>query len=249
MLHAGSLAPLFFLLLALTAPAVSQAPDRPPQDPAPVPLTQEQLGDLAMLRQQYVAAIDFYRRGPQNSATIWNKLGMAWHHLFAMDEARRDYEHALALRPDFPEALNNLGAVYYARKNYGKAVKLYRKAVALDPTSAPMYSNLGTAYLAERKTRLGLAAYQKAFALDPAVFEDSALLVDEVMPATARAQQDYCIARVFAESGKLGEALDYLRRALNEGFADRKKLFQDGTLSSLRATPEFSRLLTEMRLP
>ncbi len=108
-------------------------------------------GDLAMARQQYVTAIDSYRRASQDSPDVWNKLGMAFHHLFAMDEAKRAYEHALHLRPQYPEALNNLGAVYYAEKNYRKAVRYYRKAVALDPQSATMYSNLGTAWFAEQR--------------------------------------------------------------------------------------------------
>ncbi len=191
-----------------------------------------------MIRQEYAVAIDFYRKSPPDSPDVWNKLGMAFHHLFAIDEAKRAYERALHLRPAYPEALNNLGAVYFAQKNYPKAVRCYRKALALNPNSATMYSNLGTAWFAEEKYEDGLRAYQKAFALDPAVFNDSSSLhVTEPVPASRRAQQDYSIARIFAQSGKNAKALDFLRRALNEGFGDRQKLYGDQTLTSLRATP------------
>ncbi|HEX3986470.1 MAG TPA: tetratricopeptide repeat protein [Acidobacteriaceae bacterium] len=240
-------APLF-LLLALAAPAAPQASRESPA-PAPVQLTPEARADLAMIRQEYVIAIDFYRKAPQDSPDVWNKLGMAFHHLFAMDEARRAYEHAISLRPRYPEALNNLGAVYYGQKNYHKAIRLYRRALALDPNSATMYCNLGTVYFAEHKDDAGLLAYQKAFTLDPTVFNAAqALEITEPLSTRERAQQDYSIARIFAQSGKTKNALDYLRRALNEGFIDRRRLFSDQTLASVRATPQFAQLLREQQL-
>ena len=211
-------------------------------------LSPELRGDLAMARQQYLAAIDAYREGPADSAVIWNKLGMAYHHLFAMDEAKRDYQHALRLRHDYPEALNNLGAVYYGKGDFHKAEKYYARALRLSDKSAAVYSNLGTVYFAQRKVAQGLAAYRTAFALDPHVFEDSLpQLVTESLPARARAQQDYCLAEVFAQAGHYDRAIDFLRRALNEGFDDRKKILADQTLASLRAMPAFTQLMTEQQ--
>ena len=220
--------------------------DQPPASPTMPP---EMRGDLAMARQQYLAAIDAYNQTPAKSAVIWNKMGIAWHHLFAVDQARRDYQQALRLRPDYPEALNNLGAIYYAKKNYGKAISYYAKALQFDPKSAAVYSNLGTAYFARGKVAQGIDAYRNAFAFDPHIFESSsALLVNEALPAHDRAQQDYCLAKLFAQSGKNDEAIEYLRKALNEGFPDRKKILGDQTLASLRATPEFNQLMTEEKL-
>lgn len=212
------------------------------------PLSPEVRGDLLMARQQYIAAIQAYQEAP-GSAVIWNKIGLAYHHMFAMNVAKRDYERALRLRPKFPEALNNLGAVFYAKKNYRKAVKLYRKAIKLNPGSAAIFSNLGTAYFAEHKPEQGIEAYRTAFMLDPRVFTaDSLQLVSEDLPASERAQQDFCLAKLFAQTGHIDVALDYLRKALNEGFVDRKKLMEDRTLASLRASPGFAQLMSEQKL-
>jgi tetratricopeptide (TPR) repeat protein len=242
------------LLATLALPARTLVFAQPAQIPAEsksvssVDLTPEIRGDLAMAHQQYLQAIDAYSQVPNKDAIIWNKLGMAYHHLFAMEQARRDYQHALQLRPDYPEALNNLGAIYYAKKNYGKAIRYYRKALVYDPKSAPVYSNLGTAWFARGKVQPGIDAYRTAFALDPKVFEsDSSLLVNESLPAHDRAQQDFCIALLLAESGKNHEAIEYLRKALDEGFSDRKKILQDQTLATLRATPEFAELMNEQK--
>jgi tetratricopeptide (TPR) repeat protein len=222
----------------------------PPPTSAPAELSPELRGDLAMAHQQYLQAIDAYNQEPNKTAVLWNKIGMAYHHLFAVDEARRDYERALKLRPDYPEALNNIGAIYYAKKNYGKAIHYYRKALQFDPKSAPIFSNLGTAWFARDKVNEGIEAYRTAFALDPKVFEStSSLLVNESLPAHDRAQQDYCLAKLFAASGKNQEAIEYLRKALDEGFTDRKKILEDQTLATVRATPEFAQLMTEQQKP
>lgn len=213
-------------------------------------LPPEMRGDLAMARQQYVAAIAAYREAPADSPHVWDKMGMAWHHLFALNEARRDYLHALQLRPVFPEALNNLGAVYYAKKDYRRAVKYYLKALALNPKSAAVYSNLGTAWFAQGKDDLGIQAWRAAFALNPRVFDTPyAVMEAQSVPARDRAQQDFCLAKLFASSGHNAEAIHYLRRAFDEGFDNRQALLDDQNLASLRATPEFAMLMTEQKAP
>lgn len=237
--------------LETPALAASQFPVSLPQptQAGPQVLPAELRGDLAMARQQYVAAIQAYEEDPAASAVIFNKIGMAYHHLFAMDSARRNYLRALQLRPNYPEALNNLAAIYYARKQYHKAEKLYRKAIKLAPNSAAIYSNLGTDYFAEHKPEPGIEAFRTAFALDPRVFDGNSVeLVAESLPARERALQDYCLARLYAQSGHKDQALEYLRRALNEGFDDKKKLLEDQQLASLRATPEFAQLMIEQKL-
>lgn len=242
-----------FLTAALIVCAIpvcnAAQPQTEPAQTRHVIITPELRGDLAMARQQYIDAIAAYREAPANDPEIWNKLGIAYHHLFAMDEARRDYLHALKLRPKYPEALNNLGAIYYARHSYRKAEKYYLKALALDPKQPSIYSNLGTAYFADRKANKGMEAYRTAFALDPDIFSNSsAQLVAETLNIRDRANVDFCIARLLAQSGHLPQAIDYLRKALDEGFDDRKQIMDDRTLASLRSTPEFSQLMAEQKL-
>lgn len=246
----GSRTTLVAALIACALPpgCAAQA-QMEPVEAKHVIVTPELRGDLFMARQQYIDAIAAYREAPANDAEIWNKLGLAYHHLFAMNQARRDYLHALKLRPKYPEALNNLGAIYYARRSYHKAEKYYLKALALDPKQPSIYSNLGTAYFADGKANKGIAAYRTAFALDPDIFSgNSQQLVAETLPARDRARQDFCIAKLLAQSGHIPQAIDYLRKALDEGFDDRKEIMQDRTLASLRATPEFSQLMAEQKL-
>jgi tetratricopeptide (TPR) repeat protein len=222
-----------------------------PQSPAATPtptMTAEERGDVFMARQQYLAAIDAYRQAPESAVTL-NKLGIAYHHLFALDEARRDYEKALLIRPNYPEALNNLGAADFVQGHYKEATKLYRKAFKLMPHSAVIAANLGTAYFARGKYSSGLEAYQTAFRLDPDVFaEDPSQVIQGPSASRDRARQDYCIAELFAESGDQTRALEYLRKALDDGFRDRNQLMQDTDFARLRQTSEFAQLMAEEKM-
>lgn len=206
-------------------------------------MTPEDAGDLLFARGQFLEAIDAYSRAPYGAETF-NKIGVAWHHLSAIGEAQKNYEKALSLRPDFPEALNNLGAVYFADKKYSQAIRLYRRALQLAPDTAVTAVNLGTAWFAQGKSARGLDAYRSALSMDPTVFDlDSPRIVSGPLTDEERAQQDYCIAKLFAETNDQDRALEYLRKAMGAGFKDSKRVMRDPAFAQLRETPEFAKLM------
>lgn len=230
-------------------PARAVASITPPSDFGMANLTPEMQGDLMMIHQRYLAAISAYERGPRDSSVVWNKMGIAYQHMYALDFAKLQYEKALSLNPKYPEALNNLGTVYYGEKDYKKAEKYYKKALRLKPACASFYSNLGTAYFAERKYKEGMVAYQRAFSLDPEVFiRESLERIAEVGPIEEQARLNYELARIYAQAGNVQAAIHYLRNAFIDGFDDRKKLMADKDFATLRATPQFTLLLAEEHL-
>ena len=224
--------------------AVSQAAS-PATQTRPVPLTPEQHGDVLMARKQYREAIDAYEQAPQNSAVIWNKMGIAYHQMSQLDAAMKRYRKSIHLDSKYPEAINNLGTVYYAEKRYGHAAGLYKRALKLSPDSASIYSNLGTAYFAQKKYKEAAMAYDKALQLDPEIFEHRStygVLLQE-RSVEERAKYHYYLAKIYAKEGQNERALLYIRKALEEGFTDRKKLIQDPEFAALRDSPEFKELL------
>ncbi len=213
-------------------------------------MSPEQQGDLLMIHHQYLEAIDAYRKAPRDSAVVWNKLGIAYHHMFALDQARADYVRALSLNPRYGEALNNLAAVYYAEKDYKRAEKTYRRAIKLLPTSAVAYNNLGTAYFADNKFKQGTDAYRTAFAIDPLVFNGDPLqTISETSSTEERARVDYCLAELYARAGMKDKAIEYLRKALDAGFNDSKRLMQDQEFASIRQSAEFEQLVASAKRP
>jgi tetratricopeptide (TPR) repeat protein len=213
-------------------------------------LPPEQRGDLLMIHHQYLQAIDAYQQAPRDSAVVRNKLGIAYHHVFALDQAKTSYQEALRLKPKYGEALNNLGAVFYAQKDYRRAEKLYHRALKLLPQSATVYNNLGTAYFAHGKLKQGTEAYRTAFAIDPKVFSaDPIETISEASSSEERARLDFCLAELFAQSGMKDQAILYLRKALDAGFSDNKRLMQDEGFASIRHTAEFAQLMAMVKQP
>ena len=174
------------------------------------------------------------------------QIGVAYHHMFALEQARKYYQMALAMNPNFPEALNNLAAVYHGQHEYKQAERTYKLALKYAPDAAITYCNLGTAYFAEEKYKPGMEAYRKALALNPNIFDPGQTQI--VQETTSRRQLvavNYYLAKTYATAGKMQEAIGYLRKALEAGFKDRKQLMKDKEFAALRSTPEFHQLMVE----
>src|SRR5580658_990434 len=193
------------------------------------PLTAEQRADILMARKMYLEAIDVYKEGPQDSAVIWNKMGIAYHQMMQFAEARKNYEKAIKLNPQYAEAINNLGTIYYARKSYRRAIGAYRKALKISPNSASVYSNLGTAEFARKKYQEASEHYQKALSLDPEVFEhrNSFGTLLQERSIAEKAKFHYYLAKTYANAGNVERAIQYLRMALEEGFREKAKLMEE----------------------
>jgi pentatricopeptide repeat protein len=225
-------------------------PDRVSSAPAAVetpapPLTPERRGDILMARKMYREAIEVYRQAPQNSPVIWNKIGIAYHQMMQLDNAKKHYERAVKMNPKYSEAINNLGTVYYAKKNPKKAGGYYEKALKIAPESASIWSNLGTAYFARKKYKEAFASYEKALSLDPEVFEHRntyGVLLQE-RSVEERAKFHFYLARAYAKAGNTERALQYLRKALEEGLKERDKIPETPEFAALKENPEFQQLL------
>ncbi len=174
-----------------------------------------------------------------------NKIGIAYHQMLKLDIAKRYYERAIKIDAKYAEAINNLGTVYYSRKSYLRSIRFYRRALKLSPNSASVYSNLGTAYFARKNYKKASESYQQALSLDPEVFEHRStwgVLLQE-RSVEERAKFHYYLAKTYAQAGMYDRALLYIRKALEEGFTERKKLMEDPEFVSLRKLPEFQELL------
>lgn len=213
------------------------------------PLPVETKADILMARGEYAAAIAAYQQGNLKSATVWNSIGMAYHHMFALEEARKAYQRALTINPRFAPASNNLAAVYYGQHDFHDAEHYYKKALKHTSESAVIFCNLGTNYFAEAKYKQGMKAYRKAFEIDEKVFApDQAAMIEAGSSREQRIAMNYFVAATFARVGKQEQALIYLRKAMDEGFNDRKRLIEDKDFATLRTTPEFQHLLDQENL-
>lgn len=247
------------LCLAQTATSPAAAPDRvenanlrentdrsviQPVE-GPTEIGAHKRGDILMARKMYREAIETYQDGIKEAAVMYNKLGIAYHHLNQFDKALENYNMSLRLNPGYSEAINNIGTVYYAKKNAKRAISEYRRALQIAPNSASIYSNLGTALFARKKYDDAFEAWQKAFQLDSEVFERKSgygTLLQE-RSVEERAKFHFYLAKTYAKAGMAERALLYIRKALEEGFDDKDKIRGDPDFKPLVGTEEFENLL------
>ena len=200
--------------------------------------------DMLVAHEQYQEAIDAYEKIRPQTPEIYNKIGIAYQHLGMDDDAISYYNLAARLDHRFAAVYNNLGTVYFHENDNKRAQRLYKKSIHLDDRTAPFWSNLGAVYLAERQYSDGAEAYERAFNLDPNIFQDLALNgLQKYESPEELAKMYLTFAEIYAHAGMKVQAIDYLRKALLEGFHDTQQLQQDQQLATLHGTPEFDQLL------
>ena len=145
----------------------------------------------------------------------------------------------------FADAYNNLGVVFYEERKYGAAVKEYRQSHCDGRISASFFSNLGAALFAKKEFEPAVLAYQQAMDLDPDVFERTSRGgVQAQLPSPEdRARYDYTVAKLYAKMGFSDRSLEYLRKAMEEGYKDFKNVYKDVEFAELRKDKRFTELV------
>jgi tetratricopeptide (TPR) repeat protein len=208
----------------------------------------ETRADQLRAEKLFLDALDYYRAAlakKPNSAGLLNKLGITELMMQRNREAKKSFELAIKADRMFADAYNNRGVVYYEEMRYGAAVKEYRRAIALDSNSASFFSNLGAALFAKRDFEPAVLAYERAVAIDPDVFERTSRAgVQAQLPSPGdRAHYDFTVARLYAKMGYSDRSLEYLRKAMEEGYKDLNNVYKDVEFAELRKDKRFAELM------
>jgi tetratricopeptide (TPR) repeat protein len=228
----------------LVAESRTGQPSAVPPKPANL-VTPELRGDIFMAKKMYREAVEAYKEAPHDSAIVLNKTGIAYHQMLQLEVAEKYYRLSVRANPHYAEAINNLGTIYFSRKSYRRAVSEYRRALRINPQSASIWSNLGSGYFERKDYQHAAESWQKALALDPEVFENRSTqgVLIQQQTVEERAKYHIFLARTYAKAGMNTQALTYIRKALEEGFKERKKLTDDPAFAQLKELPEFKELL------
>ena len=233
---------LFVLIGGAAAASALAAQETAPQTKA---LSFEDRGDIYGVRKMYREAVEAYKQVSPQTAVVLNKIGIAYQQQNDFDSARKYYDRAVKLQPNYAEAINNIGTLEYANKNFRRATKVYKRALAIQPRSSSVYSNLGTAWFARHNYKEATRCYDEALAIDPQVFErhGSHGVMLEQRDIQERSKFNYYMAKVYAKKGMNELALQYIRKALEGGFKDKKKFLEEEDFAELRKLPDFDDLM------
>lgn len=241
-------------LNAQSAPSEQVQVGPPPLHRAEPPQSETSAEDLERKADElrstkyYLDAIDYYTAALQkkpNDHVLFNKLGITELLLQRYKEASKNFEHAIKANRRYPDAYNNLGVIYYINKKYGKAIKEYERAIELNNQSASYFSNLGAAYFSKRQFEKAVTAYHQALQLDPEVFErvSHSGISAQMSTPEDRAHYDYVLAKLYAKMGAADRSLQYLRRAMEDGYKHIDSVYKDAEFAGLRKDPRFTALM------
>lgn len=213
----------------------------------------EHQGDLLRGQKRYFDAIDYYKAAIAQEITPqrYNKLGMAYLFLQQYKDAEKSFDRALKQDKNCAEAWNNVGFVEQMKRNYGKASKHYEHALALKPNAPTFHYNMGSVYFARHQYPEAAQEYRTAYLLDPDIFirvSRMGVLAQTSSPED-RAAFSFMVARMYAEAGDVEHCIEYLRKAMEEGYRDIKKVYTESDFATLRTDKRFTELMEQRPQP
>ena len=104
-------------------------------------------------------------------AEAHHRLGLSWEAKGQFDKAKAEMLESLAIRPNMPDVLNNLGTVHLKLGEKTAALAMFEKAVTLRPNYAVARYNLAEAYEPSNPKR-ALTEYETFLALVKGIPEE-----------------------------------------------------------------------------
>ena len=78
------------------------------------------------------------------------------------------WKKAIAIKPDFAEAYNNMGWAYAALEEYREALTAFKKTISIEPAGIHnAYSGMGYAHYKPKQYPQAITAYKKSLAIKP----------------------------------------------------------------------------------
>ena len=184
------------------------------------------------------------------SASIYYLRGGVRKQLKDYEGAISDFTQAIERKPDYVDAHNDRGIIYYNREDYQKAIADYNRAIQIKPDYAHAYYNLGQSYRKLGEKQKALESYQKAAELykkqgDTENYQDaleriSALQGTATSPPEQRDYQAEIAAANLAIKKNPNDAEAYLDRAVAYyNLGDKQKALQD-LVQATRLNPKYS---------
>ncbi|MDZ4843917.1 MAG: tetratricopeptide repeat protein [Chitinophagales bacterium] len=83
-----------------------------------------------------------------------------------LDESIAEYNAALKIYPDYPDAFGQRGLAYYRKKNYEQAIADYKRAIDLKVGQWKVYNNLGVIYGEQNNLQEAMKYFNLALKID-----------------------------------------------------------------------------------
>ncbi len=159
----------------------------------------------------------------------WFSKGNTLSDLGRHEEALEAFDKAIAIKPDDHEAWYNKGVALADLGRHDEALEAYNKAIEIKPDLNEAWNNKGTTLYYLGRYEEALKAYDKAIEIKP----------DD---------QDawYNLACLYSLKKEKGNALKYLRKAIENGYNNLSHIRKDKDLDFLRNEEEFKKIISKI---
>jgi tetratricopeptide (TPR) repeat protein len=177
------------------------------------------------------------------------------------DAAVAAARHAVMLDPLNPSIRRHLGYVFTAARRYGEAIAAYQEALALSPDSATDHAFLGLAYYLLGDLRNAQSSCEidqtrsrwiqmcLAFVYDKLGRHADAEAELAKFMAISGADAAYQYSTIYAQWGKIPQALEWLDKAVRARDAGLEYVKTDPLIDPLRKESRFQAIERQLKFP
>ena len=147
-------------------------------------MVENEMGRLAMIREDYEQALEHYRRVAEihkDSAKAWADIADAWSGLENFEEAEASYRHAIGLRPDDVNMYVGLGTMFMANQQSDRFRELWEEGLRANPDSADFRFYLAMALAENGEFQRAQILLEEAEEIDPD--HEMAFMVSQMLNA------------------------------------------------------------------
>lgn len=101
----------------------------------------------------------------QNSPKDHLQQGLKYEYQGMLDKALEEYEKAIALDPNYSDALYNAGILYFRAQKWEDSIRCLERVVTLNPSDGEAYYNLSVAYFGLERYNDAIRAHDKSIEL------------------------------------------------------------------------------------
>lgn len=196
------------------------------------------------------------RQIDDRDASLWNRLGFVELSLGDQPRALECFRTAAALRPDYPEAHANYGALLADAEDFGNAAAELELAVKYAPKNARAWMNLGNAYRGLKQFEKAEDAYGRALKLEPGLvdvhYDLAVLFLDGEkagLPALQRLQQGVAFLDSYEQAGGKDGRVAAYRKDAGRAIEREKKRLEREEKDRLRREAEARKKAEEAAQP
>lgn len=211
-------------------------------------------------RESVEAVIKGAAEDERATAEMYYALGLKAHGRKSYEEAAHLFEAAIALRPDWALAHNNLAITRYSDGYVDEAEESFYRAIAIDPRWSRPYNDLAVLYRRTGNLEAAAEMAEMALRLDPhsvdvlnnygnllvrlGEYEEASKYYEEAMlKDPSHAWPHYNLACLYAIRGEPDIAIDHLTEAIRLHPEFKVEARVDDDLKSLHGHPRFQALM------